>query len=188
MSYPGWYSTRATVTTCSSEPVVLASSIAALVASSASLEPSVASKIFVGKMLIFSSCYSNRALERGRRELVGRPLRALLHATRCARAFAEEPLLLHTKSAPCPAPSGSYPPLPGAWRGLASLARVPASIFHCGSFPLYQQPPWPAPERLQCPTDAGPRVRGRGRLDDRRWCPPRRVVRLAGRSGGRFGR
>jgi len=37
----------------------------------------VASKIFVGKMLIFSSCYSNRALESGRRELVGRPLLTL---------------------------------------------------------------------------------------------------------------
>jgi hypothetical protein len=44
----------ATVRRCNSEFVVLAMSVAVLAASSASLEPSVASRILVGKMLIGS--------------------------------------------------------------------------------------------------------------------------------------
>ena len=41
-----------TWTKCSSEPVLLARSAAAVAASSASLEPSVAKRILVGKILI----------------------------------------------------------------------------------------------------------------------------------------
>ena len=41
-----------TLTTCSSEPVVLARSAAVVAAGAATSEPSVASRIFVGNMLI----------------------------------------------------------------------------------------------------------------------------------------
>jgi hypothetical protein len=60
-------------TTCNSEPVFWASSIDALAANFASSEPSVASKIFVGKMLI---SFSFRAwlLELVSRDHTARPL------------------------------------------------------------------------------------------------------------------